>query len=165
VTERGCAWVVGSGGIGQAFADRLAASNDVVCFDRMAGRGGRPSYVVDAADRAAFAAAAGKASERHGLPDLFVVTAGRVSSLTVEAATQEEAADVFTDNLLPVINTLHIAYALGPCRRRTVVIVTSNAAFAPRPEQPLYAAAKSAVAALVRSVAVRWSRAGFRYWA
>jgi NAD(P)-dependent dehydrogenase (short-subunit alcohol dehydrogenase family) len=160
--ERRTAWTVGTGGIGNAVASRLADSHDVVGFDRAGCPEHLIGYRVDAADREAFAKAAGEAVERHGSPDVLVVTAGRVSYATVESSSEQEALDVLSDNLLPVINVLHTAYAMEPTRPRTAVIVTSNAAFVPRPAQPLYAAAKAAVAGLVRSLAVGWSATGFR---
>jgi NAD(P)-dependent dehydrogenase (short-subunit alcohol dehydrogenase family) len=65
-------------------------------------------------------------------------------------------------NILPAINVLHLTYHLGQPRTRTCILVTSNAAVAARPGQPVYAAAKAAVASLARSLAPDWSPAGIR---
>jgi 3-oxoacyl-[acyl-carrier protein] reductase len=162
VADRRRAWVVGTGGIGSALIGRLIHDYDVVGFDRTDGSSGHPFYRADATDRDAFATAAEAAAQRHGMPDIFVVTAGRVSYQTVESASPEETTGVLADNLIGPINVLHTAYHLGPQRPRTCVLISSNAAFVPRPGQPLYAAAKAAMVSLVRSLAVGWAAAGIR---
>lgn len=162
MTERQQAWVVGTGGIGSALMERLAQDYDVVGFDRAERPSQYPLYLVDVADRPAFATAADTAAERHGMPDVFVVTAGRVSYLTIEDANPEETASLLADNLIGPINVLHAAYHMGPRRPRTCVLVTSNAAFVPRPSQPLYAAAKAAAVSLVQSLALGWAATGMR---
>ncbi|MEV6927475.1 SDR family oxidoreductase [Dactylosporangium sp. NPDC051485] len=160
--DRPSAWVIGTGGIGAHLIERLAQDHDVVGFDRVERPSRFPFYRVDAADRAAFAASAKAAAESHGMPDVFVMTAGTVSYLALESATPEETTEVLADNLVGPINVLHTAYHLGPLRPRTCVLVTSNAAFVPRPGQPLYAASKAATVSLVRSLAVGWAAAGIR---
>lgn len=156
------AWVFGTGCIGTALLERLARDHEVVGFDRCERSSGRPSFQVNTTDRGALTIAADNAAERHGAPDIFIITVGLVSPATVESATPDELTDVLSDNLIGPINILHTAYHLGPSRPRTCVVVVSNAAFVPRPGQPVYAAAKAAVVSLVRSLAVAWSETGIR---
>lgn len=156
------AWVFGTGGIGTALLERLARDHEVVGFDRCQRPSGRPSVQVDTTDRTALMIAAENTADSHGVPDIFIITVGLVSSATVESATPDELTAALSDNLVGPINVLHTAYHLGPPRRRTCVVVASNAAFVPRPGQPVYAATKAAVVSLVRSLAVAWSTAGIR---
>lgn len=162
MADRLRAWVFGTGGIGTALLERLAHHHEVVGFDRCERPTGGPSFQVNATDRAALAIAAHDAAGSHGMPDIFIITVGLVSPATVESATPDELTAVLSDNLMAPINVLHMAYHLGPPRPRTCVVVASNAAFVPRPGQPIYAAAKAAVVSLVRSLAVAWSTTGIR---
>lgn len=162
MSDRPIAWVIGVGGIGAALVERLSELHTVVCFDIEQAATDAAFFLVDASDRAAFTEAAAEAYELHGAPDVFVVAAGRVSYLSVEAATPEDVTALLTDNLILAINVLHTVYNLGPERRRICVLVASNAAFTPRPGQSIYAAAKAAITSLVGSLAVGWAAAGIR---
>jgi len=162
MSSTGAAWVFGTGGIGSAILDRLSSERQVIGFDKAPVTSAHPTYQVDLRDRAALKQAAESAAQCYGWPEVLILTAGRVSGLRVEDSGEADACDLIFDNILPAINVLHAAYHLGQPRTRTCILVTSNAAVAARPGQPVYAAAKAAVASLARSLAASWSSADIR---
>ncbi|TQF08013.1 SDR family oxidoreductase [Kitasatospora acidiphila] len=159
------AWVVGAGGIGSALGARLAADHRVVLFDRVRpaeAAGAEAFHQVDAADRAAFGAAASGAVRDYGSPAVVALTLGHVSSATVHEAAPEQVDRIVRDNFTACVNVLHTVHRQTRGSSCACLVVTSNAALTARPNQPLYAAVKAAVAALVRSLAVGWAADGIR---
>ena len=156
------AFVFGLGGIGLGVVSRLREAGwAVTSFDRRDVEPA-PDIRVDLADAQATEMAI-KEAWLDGGPDLFVLAFGSVSPLQVQDADEAALQQLTDSNLSAVI------YVLGSLRRRlesgargtrSIFVVTSNAAFAARPHQPIYAALKAAVASLVASTAHAFSEVG-----
>jgi 3-oxoacyl-[acyl-carrier protein] reductase len=89
---------------------------------------------------------------------------GYVSAATVDDVTEAELRCIIDHNFTGLV---HFFQVLRRALRSpwTGVVVVSNAAFVARPQQPIYAAMKAAVASLVKSLAVCWAGAGIRLMA
>ena len=148
----------GASGIGEACVKLLEASGArVIVVDRA---GPRP---LDVTDRAALDALAAELEAREGGLDVLVNAAG---ILTPNLPVDEIPLDDFRRNFeVNVIGTVNACQALGPLLKRrggAVVNVASQAALVSLPQQAAYTAAKGAVAALTRSLAIDWASAGVR---
>lgn len=157
--EGGVAVVTGgASGIGGACAELLRACGvEVHVADRA---GPRP---LDVTDRAALDGLAGEVGRRHGGLDVLVNAAGIITpNLPVDELPVEDFRSTFEVN---VLGTLNACQAFGPllrARRGAVVNIASQAALVSLPRQGAYTAAKGAVAALTRSLAIDWAEDGVR---
>jgi NAD(P)-dependent dehydrogenase (short-subunit alcohol dehydrogenase family) len=162
----------GARGIGAALVRRLAArgaSVVVADLDLDAARA-----VADAVSGAAVrcdvssaednAAAVAAAVELFGGLDLAVLNAGVTGGVSVgDDFDLARYRRLIGANLDGPVFGLHAAHRELRARGGGDVVVTASmAALAPVPQDPLYAASKAAVAALVRSVAPVWAADGIR---
>jgi meso-butanediol dehydrogenase/(S,S)-butanediol dehydrogenase/diacetyl reductase len=148
----------GASGIGLATAALLETCGArVLVVDRA---GDPPRDVTDAASLDALAA---EIRERHGTLDVLVNAAG---ILTANAPAEELSLDDFRRNFeVNVLGTFQACRAFAPLLREArgaVVNVASQAALVSLPQQAAYTAAKGAVAALTRSLAIDWAGHGVR---
>ncbi len=156
------AWVVGAGGIGSAVAEALSGRFALVVFDRESGDRSRPVVLLDAVNSSSVRDAVEETAAKHGIPEVVVYCVGYVSAATVESVTVAELHRIIDHNftgLIYFLQALRRILRSAPC---TCLVVTSNAAFVARPDQPLYAAMKAAVASLVKSLAAGWAASGIR---
>lgn len=148
----------GASGIGAATAGLLERSGAVVVRADLAGE-----PPVDVTRREDLDALAARVERDHGGLDALVNAAG---ILTQNLPVDELPADDFRRNYeVNVIGTLNACQAFGPllrARRGAVVNVASQAALVSLPMQAAYTAAKGAVAALTRSLAIDWAEHGVR---
>lgn len=148
----------GASGIGRAVAELLAAGGAVVRVADLAG-----DDPVDVTDRAALDRVAAEVADRHGGLDVLVNAAG---VLTPNLPADQQPADDFRRAYeVNVVGTLNACQAFFPLlreRRGAIVNVASQAALVSLPQQAAYTAAKGAVAALTRSLAIDWAEHGIR---
>ena len=144
----------GASGIGGACAELLRACGLDVHVADLAGE-----EPCDVTDRAALDALAARLRACHVL-----VNAAGV--LTPNAPVDELPADDFRRNFeVNVIGTVNACQTLAPLLKQSrgaVVNVASQAALVSLPMQAAYTAAKGAVAALTRSLAIDWAQDGVR---
>lgn len=148
----------GASGIGEACGRLLSASGAVV---RVADLGGeRP---VDVTDRATLDALARIVEAEHGGLDVLINAAGILPrNLHVDEIPVEDFRRAYEVNVIGSVNACQAFSSLLRNRRGAVVNVASQAALVSLPMQAAYTAAKGAVAALTRSLAIDWAEAGVR---
>ena len=148
----------GASGIGEAVTRLLERSGAVV---RIADLGG--DEPVDVTDRSALDRLARAVEEAHGGLDILVNAAG---VLTPNRPAEELPADDFRHayevNVVGTVSTCQAFFPLLRARRGAIVNVASQAALVSLPQQAAYTAAKGAVAALTRSLAIDWAEHGIR---
>jgi 3-oxoacyl-[acyl-carrier protein] reductase len=157
------AHVIGAGGIGTGVAEQLtAAGYQVVKLDRSTSVA--PDIVIDLAGESV---AIGKIEDRwrQRLPDLLLLALGTVSGLGLSDAYPDAIREIVDSNLVALLNALSVFYRVAASTRsadpshRVIVVITSNAAFVARPDQPIYAATKAAAVSIVRSTASTFAAA------
>lgn len=148
----------GASGIGQATVALLRACGTEVHVVDLAGE-----PPCDVTDRQALDGLAAEIAARHGRLDILVNAAG---ILTANAPVDELGADDFRRNFeVNLLGVFQATQAFGPllkAARGSVVNVASQAALVSLPQQAAYTAAKGAVAALTRSLAIDWAEYGVR---
>jgi meso-butanediol dehydrogenase/(S,S)-butanediol dehydrogenase/diacetyl reductase len=150
--------------IGRAIAARFAAAGD-----RVVGYGlepaGEPSLVADLAGDCSTAdgaaAAVETARKRLGGLDVLVAAAGAMPVAPAHRTSDEQWRAALTGCLDTLFFPLRAALPLLPAGG-AVVAVSSVNAFLAAPWVPAYAAAKGAVEALVRQVALDYGARGIR---
>jgi NAD(P)-dependent dehydrogenase (short-subunit alcohol dehydrogenase family) len=144
-----------SSGIGAACRRLLEESGTSVVGIDLAG-----DDPVDVTDRAALDAVA--ATLGDGL-DVLVNAAGILTqNLPVDELPVEDFRRNYEVNVIGTVNACQAFGALLRARRGAVVNVASQAALVSLPMQAAYTAAKGAVAALTRSLAIDWAAGGVR---
>ncbi|MFN0155241.1 MAG: SDR family NAD(P)-dependent oxidoreductase [Gaiella sp.] len=148
----------GASGIGAACAALLERSGaQVVVVDR---DGADP---VDVTDRAALDKVAARIQDEHGGLDVLINAAGVLTqNLPVDELPIDDFRRNFEVNVVGTVNTCQAFWTLLRARRGAVVNVASQAALVSLPMQAAYTAAKGAVAALTRSLAIDWAEHGVR---
>ena len=148
----------GASGIGLACSDLLGECGATV--EVVDGEGATPR---DVTDRPGLDQLAEELRERHGRLNVLVNAAG---VLTPNAPVDELPPEDFRRNFdVNVLGTVNACQAFGPLLREShgaVVNVASQAALVSLPQQAAYTAAKGAVAALTRSLAIDWAGYGVR---
>ena len=148
----------GTSGIGEATVALLRECGTEVHVVDLAGEPPR-----DVTDRQALDGLAAEIAARHGRLDILVNAAG---ILTANAPVDELGADDFRRNFeVNLLGVFQAAQAFGPLLKAaqgSVVNVASQAALVSLPQQAAYTAAKGAVAALTRSLAIDWAEYGVR---
>jgi meso-butanediol dehydrogenase/(S,S)-butanediol dehydrogenase/diacetyl reductase len=148
----------GASGIGGAVAELLRECGVEVYVVDLAGEPPR-----DVTDRPALDGLALEIAASHGRLDVLVNAAG---ILTANAPVDELGADDFRRNFeVNLLGVFQASQAFGPLLRAApgaVVNVASQAALVSLPQQAAYTAAKGAVAALTRSLAIDWAEHGVR---
>jgi NAD(P)-dependent dehydrogenase (short-subunit alcohol dehydrogenase family) len=164
----------GGSGLGAAIARCLASAGArvVICGRRgavlretCARLGAQASYVVhDVTDTSRAHALVAAAAERNGGPATILVNnAGIHLKKPALDETPEECRRLLDTH---VLGSMALARAVAPAMlaqgRGAIVFVTSMASLFGIPGVAAYAAAKSAIAGLVRALAVEWSGGGIR---
>jgi len=148
----------GGSGIGAAVVRLLERSGATV---HVADLSGDPA--VDVTDRTSLDALAARVGDDGVGLDVLVNAAGILTqNMPVDDL---PLADFRRNYEVNVIGTVNACQALGPLlrsRRGAVVNVASQAALVSLPQQAAYTAAKGAVAALTRSLAIDWAEHGVR---
>ena len=148
----------GASGIGSACCELLAECGATV---EAADLGADPPR--DVTKRADLDALAADLAARHGRVDVLINGAG---ILTENAPVDDLTPDDFRRNFeINVLGTVNACQAFGPLlkeSRGAIVNVASQAALVSLPQQAAYTAAKGAVAALTRSLAIDWASDGVR---
>lgn len=148
----------GASGIGAAVVRLLERSGATV---RVADLGGEEP--VDVTDRAALDRLAHSVAEAHGGLDVLVNAAGVLTpNLPVDQLPADDFRRAYEVNVLGTVNACQAFFPLLGKRRGAVVNVASQAALVSLPQQAAYTAAKGAVAALTRSLAIDWATHGIR---
>jgi NAD(P)-dependent dehydrogenase (short-subunit alcohol dehydrogenase family) len=168
----------GNGGIGLGMAEGLAAAGAAVCIwgrdaaknaaakRSLAGHGGPvEAIVVDVSDEDAVAAGFAATVERFGSVDACFANAGILpwGNRFVDVPV-EEWRSVSAVNQLGVFLTFRaaIAHLMERGEGGSLVATSSLSSVLGMPRGVSYAASKSAVSAMVRSVAVEYGRYGIR---
>ncbi|MDH5334475.1 MAG: SDR family oxidoreductase [Thermoleophilia bacterium] len=148
----------GASGIGAACRELLERSGAVVVVADLGG-----GDAVDVTDRAALDALAQRVESGHGGLDVLVNAAGILTpNLPVDELPADDFRRAYEVNVIGTVNACQAFGALLRARRGAVVNVASQAALVSLPQQAAYTAAKGAVAALTRSLAIDWAEAGVR---
>jgi meso-butanediol dehydrogenase / (S,S)-butanediol dehydrogenase / diacetyl reductase len=151
--------VTGAGsGIGAACRRLLEESGASVVAIDLAG-----ASPADVTDRVALDRIAERIEVEHGGLDVLVNSAGILTqNLPVDELPVDDFRRNYEVNVIGTVNTCQAFGALLRARRGAVVNVASQAALVSLPLQAAYTAAKGAVAALTRSLAIDWAASGVR---
>ncbi len=148
----------GTSGIGEAVVRLLERCGAVV---RVADLGGEEP--VDVTDRSALDRLARSLEEMHGGLDVLVNAAGVLTpNLPADQLPVDDFRHAYEVNVVGTVNACQAFFRLLEARRGAIVNVASQAALVSLPQQAAYTAAKGAVAALTRSLAIDWAAHGIR---
>jgi meso-butanediol dehydrogenase / (S,S)-butanediol dehydrogenase / diacetyl reductase len=148
----------GASGIGEAVVRLLEQSGAIV---RVADLGGGDP--VDVTDRNALDRLARELDEGHGRLDVLVNAAGVLTqNLPADELPADDFRRAYEINVLGTVNACQACFPLLRAGRGAIVNVASQAALVSLPQQAAYTAAKGAVAALTRSLAIDWAEHGIR---
>jgi len=159
-------WLIGaSGGIGEELLKIIAEYSINVCAcDLRNNRSAKwPANVnfskVDCSAERQIETFANESSLIYGPPDLLVITAGYVSSKILTESTDDEIDKIYLNNFKLVVLVMKAFFK--KCSKnidvqKNIIVVSSNAGLESRPNQPIYAAMKSAINSLIKSQAVIW---------
>ena len=148
----------GGSGIGEAVADLLLRCGaNVTVADLSA------SDPVDVTDRGSLDRLAHEVEQAHGGLDVLVNAAGVLTpNLPADELPVEDFVRAYEVNVLGTVNACQAFFPLLRASRGAIVNVASQAALVSLPQQAAYTAAKGAVAALTRSLAIDWAEHGIR---
>ncbi|MCX5078705.1 SDR family oxidoreductase [Streptomyces sp. NBC_00513] len=155
-----------AGGIGRAVATRFAANGyQVLGIDvadpGLPGVAYRRADVTDAAD---VANAVATVTSRGDSVDVLVTCAGVTAGNPLHLTTEQEWDAVLTSNLRSVfLCTREVLPGMIAARAGTVITVGSVLHHTAAPALPAYAAAKGAIAALTRQLAVDYGQYGISF--
>lgn len=148
----------GASGIGRAVVDLLERGGAVVHVADLAG-----DAPVDVTDREALDRVAAAVRDAHGGLDVLVNAAGVLTpNLPVDQLPVDDFRRAYEVNVVGTVNACQALFPLLRARRGAIVNVASQAALVSLPQQAAYTAAKGAVAALTRSLAIDWAEHGIR---
>lgn len=165
-------WIIGCcGGIGKKISTHLREKYDNVClFDRVSPEQPRLSdeedfIQADFSQRISTIEKCQMAAELYGAPTDLVIAAGQVLSLDFDNTSDEDVESLFNNNYMVVFNSLRFFFQY--CNKsndieKSIVIISSNAGNASRPNQIVYASIKAAINSLVRSLAKDWGKYNIR---
>ena len=148
----------GASGIGEAVTRLLEQSGATV---RVADLGGDDP--VDVTDRGVLDRLASELEQAHGRLDVLVNAAGMLTqNLPADELPADDFRRAYEVNVLGTVNACQACFPLLRTGRGAIVNVASQAALVSLPQQAAYTAAKGAVAALTRSLAIDWAEHGIR---
>jgi NAD(P)-dependent dehydrogenase (short-subunit alcohol dehydrogenase family) len=160
------AWLIGAaGGIGAELLQVVAENSahvDACDIEDVKSPNvieGVDYHKLDCSNESEFLKFANKAVSLNGKPELLVVAAGYVSSFLLIDTTSDEIDKIYLNNFKIVALAMRIFFencAKNAELTKNIVIVSSNAGLEPRPNQPIYAAMKSAINSLIKSQAIEW---------
>lgn len=164
----------GTSGLGRAIALGLAdAGADVVPTGRREAlvqeacdqieRAGRRSLAVpaDVLDRPSIDAFRDRVLQHFRRVDILVNAAGRIARKPTVEVSETEWRDTFDTNATGALRTCQSFYeALAASRRGRIINIVSLNSFVSLKEVAAYAASKSALLSLTRSLAVEWAPFG-----
>jgi len=174
LTGRVAVVIGGTSGLGRAIALGLAeAGADVVATGRREELAAEVSHSIehlgrrslalaaDAHDRGSVDALRDRVLQHFGHIDVLVYAAGAVARKPTVAVTDAEWASLLDVNATGALRSCQSFYeALAASRRGRVIHIASLNSFVSLKEVAAYAAAKSALLSLTRSLAVEWASAG-----
>ena len=156
----------GSRGIGRAIVDKFAEEGALVaCFDRdQTATGERVSFVAaDVTREADVARGVGDVLARHGTIDILVNNAGVNAYFDAEAMTEAQWDEVFAVDLKGAwLCAKHVLPAMRARGRGSIVNISSIHATLTIAGMFPYAAAKSGLIGLTRSLALDYAPMGIR---
>jgi len=139
---------------------RQAMVDDVCDAVRKIGRD-TLSHPVDVADRASIDALRDAVNARFGAVDILVNAAGRTKRIPTHDMPEEDWQSIMDTNLTGVLRCCQSFYEpLAKNRRGRIVNIASLSSFVSLYEVAAYAASKSAVLSLTRSLGIEWARDG-----
>lgn len=164
-------WVIGCcGGIGKEISANLLNKYDRIClFDiipsQLESSEKQAFFQVDFSHWNSVCEKCRLAVDTFGPPTSLVVAAGQVLSLDFEHTDDEIIESLFNNNYKVVFNSLRSFYSF--CDKshdieKSIVVVSSNAGNASRPNQVVYASMKAAINSLVKSLAKDWGKYNIR---
>lgn len=155
-----------AGGIGSAVAARLAGNGYVIAaVDRQPfdpPEGGL-AFHVDVTSDSAVADMVAQVRRDTGRIDVLVNCAGITAGSRLHETTEADWRDILDANLTSVyLCTRHVLPAMLAASDGVIINLGSTLAHHPVPGLPAYVAAKGAIAALTRQLAVEYGRDGIR---
>lgn len=174
LSDRVAVVIGGTSGLGRAIALGLAeAGADVVASGRreelveevsarISAVGRKTlSHAVNVSDRKSIDELRDSVVERFGRVDVLVNAAGRIKRTPAKELSEPEWQDILDTNLTGLLRCCQSFYEplLGGKRGRIINIASLNS-FVALNEVAAYAASKSGVLSLTRSLAVEWSKLG-----
>jgi NAD(P)-dependent dehydrogenase (short-subunit alcohol dehydrogenase family) len=119
------------------------------------------SHSVDVADRKSVDALRDAVMQRFGRVDVLVNAAGRIKRTPTRDISEQEWSDILDTNLTGILRCCQSFYEpLLASKRGRIVNIASLNSFVALNEVAAYAASKSGVLSLTRSLAVEWSKLG-----
>lgn len=162
------AWLLGcSGGIGQEILNLLQdyALNICSCDIQKNNNSNNSSnniyWQVNCSDDSQLKEFAKETVDMFGPPELMIIAAGVVSSSDLEEISSKEIDNIYSNNFKLVAMSLKTFFESCSKNKnivKNIVVIGSNASLEPRPNQPVYAAMKSAINSIVQSQALAWGK-------
>jgi NAD(P)-dependent dehydrogenase (short-subunit alcohol dehydrogenase family) len=119
------------------------------------------SHSVNVSDRKSIDAFRDAVVQRCGRVDVLVNAAGRIKRTPTQQISEQEWQDILDTNLTGMLRCCQSFYEpLLAGRRGRIINIASLNSFVALNEVAAYAASKSAVLSLTRSLAVEWSKLG-----
>ncbi len=145
----------GNRGIGRAIAERLAAGGDKVAITSRSGEGpeGLLAIKCDVTDSAAVDAAFEQAEAAHGPVEVLVANAGITKDTLLLRMSDDDFDSVIDTNLTGAFRCVRrAAKSMMRLRRGRVVLISSVVGLYGSPGQVNYAASKSGLVGMARSL-------------
>jgi NAD(P)-dependent dehydrogenase (short-subunit alcohol dehydrogenase family) len=174
LSDRVAVVIGGTSGLGRTIALGLAEAGAVVVSSgrrqelveevsarvRALGRD-TVSQSVNVSDRKSIDALRDAVVERFGRVDVLVNAAGRIKRTPTQQISEQEWQDILDTNLTGMLRCCQSFYEpLLAGKRGRIINIASLNSFVALNEVAAYAASKSAVLSLTRSLAVEWSKLG-----
>jgi NAD(P)-dependent dehydrogenase (short-subunit alcohol dehydrogenase family) len=174
LTGRVAVVIGGTSGLGRAIATGLAESGATVvptgrrhelaqevCASLEALGAKTFAHPVDVASRGSIDSLRDAVLQQFGQVDILVNAAGRTKRTPTKDVSEQEWVDTFDTNVTGMLRCCQSFYEpLAANRRGRIVNIASLSSFVALYEVAAYAASKSAVLSLTRSLGVEWSRIG-----
>jgi NAD(P)-dependent dehydrogenase (short-subunit alcohol dehydrogenase family) len=174
LSDRVAVVVGGTSGLGRTIALGLAEAGAVVVSSgrrqemvdevgaRIRALGGETlNQSVNVSDRKSIDALRDAVVERFGRVDVLVNAAGRIKRTPTRDLSEQEWQDILDTNLTGMLRCCQSFYEpLAAGKRGRIINIASLNSFVALNEVAAYAASKSGVLSLTRSLAVEWSKLG-----